>query len=93
MTTPTYKFDEESCLDEMHQYSQETYAQHYAKGKHQASEIISDNGYAEGFLMGNILNYWKRYGKKGGRNRQDILKLLHYTLLMLYAHDHIIEGD
>ena len=30
MTTPTYKFDEESYLDEMHQYIQETYAQHYA---------------------------------------------------------------
>ena len=93
MTTPTYKFDEESYLDEMHQYIQETYEQHYAKGNHQASEIIFDIGYAEGFLMGNILKYWKRYGKKGGRNRQDILKMLHYTLLMLYAHDHIIEGD
>lgn len=90
---PDFKFDEGSYIDELHSYIEDTYEQHYAKGKHQATEIIFDSGYAEGFLLGNILKYWKRYGKKKGRNRQDILKMLHYTLLMLYSHDHLIKGD
>ena len=88
---PLYKFDEQTYLSEMEEYIISTYQSHYSKGKHQASEIIIDSGYSEGFYMGNILKYWKRYGNKEGKNRQDLLKIIHYTLLMLHTHDNITK--
>jgi hypothetical protein len=91
--TPVHKFLEPTYLCELQEYVDDTYSMHYAKGKYQASELIIDAGYGEGFLMGNIIKYWKRYGKKEGKNRQDLLKILHYTLIMLYTHDHITKGE
>ena len=43
------------------------------------------------FCIGNIMKYAQRYGKKGGKNRADLLKVLHYALFMLYVHDN--KGD
>ena len=37
--------------------------------------------------MGNILKYAKRYGNKEGKNRKDLLKILHYAIIMLDIHD------
>jgi len=34
-----------------------------------------------------------RYGKKKGYNRADLLKSLHYTILMLFYHDEKTEED
>ena len=33
------------------------------------------------------MKYAQRYGKKGGRNRKDLLKVIHYAIMMLYIHD------
>ena len=40
-----------------------------------------------GFTIGDIIKYASRYGKKDGRNRADLLKILHYSILALYVHD------
>ena len=37
--------------------------------------------------MGNIQKYWKRYGKKEGKNKKDLLKIIHYAIVMLHIHD------
>ena len=75
---PSFKFDEGDYVDEMHEYISSTYKEHYAKGKYQATDIILDSGHGEGFVMGNILKYWKRYGNKEGKNRkQQLLKYRH----------------
>jgi hypothetical protein len=37
------------------------------------------------------MKYVQRYGKKAGRNRQDLLKVLHYALMLLYVHDIEVE--
>ena len=44
-------------------------------------------GHGTGFCMGNIMKYAKRYGNKEGRNRKDLLKILHYGIIMLHIHD------
>jgi hypothetical protein len=36
--------------------------------------------------MGNIMKYAKRYGNKEGKNRKDLLKILHYGIIMLNVH-------
>jgi hypothetical protein len=49
--------------------------------------MIIDAGHGTGFNVGNIMKYAKRYGKKQGFNRADLLKIMHYTLIQLYVHD------
>jgi len=82
-----YKYDEGELLKEFSTYIDTTYDQHYSLNKYQSTEFIIDSGHGEGFCIGNILKYAQRYGKKGGKNRADILKVLHYGLFMLHVHD------
>lgn len=82
-----YKYNEEKLLQELKEYVDSTYSQHYAQGKIQTTEFIIDNGHGIGHTVGNIIKYAQRYGKKAGRNRKDIQKILHYALIMLYVHD------
>ena len=82
-----YKFNEYENLIALKDYVDSTYNQHYSKNKFQATEFIVDSGHGEGFCIGNILKYSQRYGKKEGKNRSDLLKVLHYALIALHVHD------
>lgn len=82
-----YKYNELELLAELQEYVNSTYEQHYAQGNIQTTEFIIDCGHGIGHTAGNIIKYSQRYGKKEGRNRKDILKILHYALIMLYVHD------
>lgn len=81
-----YKYDEDSALNEIKSYIDSTYNQHYS-GKYQATDMIIDAGHGTGFCIGNIMKYAKRYGKKDGYNKKDILKIIHYAIIQLYVHD------
>ena len=76
-----YKYDENDNILELLKYVNSTYEQHYSKNKFQATEFIIDGGHGEGFCIGNILKYAQRYGKKDGKNRKDLLKVLHLSLI------------
>ena len=83
-----YKFSEGEILEDIKEYIDKTYTSHYANGvKKQATEIIIDQGHGTGFCMGNILKYAQRYGKKEGRNKNDLLKVIHYAIKQL-SQDH-----
>ncbi len=82
-----YKYNEEVLVNELKQYIDKTYGEHYSKDKFQATEFIIDSGHGEGFCIGNIMKYAQRYGKKGGYNRQDLLKVLHYGIIAIHNHD------
>jgi hypothetical protein len=82
-----YKYDEDRLLKEFKDYIDSTYGEHYSLNKFQATEFILDAGHGDGFCIGNIMKYAQRYGKKGGYNRKDLLKVLHYGLILLYNHD------
>ena len=80
-----YKFNEE--------YIDKTYEQHYASGNIQATEFIFDSQHGAGFCIGNIIKYAQRYGKKNGQNPDDLLKIIHYAV-MLYGTEHIgLDGE
>ena len=81
----SYKFNEDNILQQIERYIDGTYERHYAQGKYQATDMIIDAGHGEGFCMGNIMKYAKRYGRKGGKNRADLMKILHYGIIMLYV--------
>jgi hypothetical protein len=82
-----YKFSEGDLSQELKDYIDSTYTQHYSKNKFQATEFIVDGGHGEGFCIGNILKYAQRYGKKDGYNRNDLMKVLHYGIIALHVHD------
>ena len=79
-----YKYNENKALVELEKYINSTYDEHYSKNKFQATEFIIDSGHGEGFCIGNIMKYAQRYGKKNGKDRRDLLKVIHYGIIALY---------
>ena len=86
-----YKYSEDQILDELKMYIDGTYTAHYSQNKFQATEFIMDSGHGEGFCIGNILKYAQRYGKKNGKDRNDLLKVIHYGIMAL--HNHNMENE
>ena len=82
-----YKFSEDKNIHLIKDHIDDTYKAHYSENKFQATEFILDSGHGTGFCIGNILKYAQRYGKKEGRNRKDLLKIIHYAIIMLHIHD------
>lgn len=82
-----YKFNEGALIQELQEYVDGTYGQHYSQNKFQATEFIIDSGHGMGFALGNVLKYAQRYGHKDGANRKDLMKILHYALIALHCHD------
>ena len=82
-----YKYNEDKALAELSKYIDATYDEHYSKNKFQATEFIIDGGHGEGFCIGNIMKFAQRYGKKGGKNRRDLLKVIHYGIIALYINE------
>ena len=82
-----YKYNEGKTLAELKEYIDSTYDEHYSKNKFQATEFIIDGGHGEGFCIGNIMKYAQRYGKKGGKNKRDLLKVIHYGIIALYINE------
>ena len=83
MSNPNYIFNEDKALKEIAEYIDNTYTQHYAQNKYQSTDFIVDSGHGEGFCVGNCIKYLQRYGKKEGKNRKDILKVIHYAIILL----------
>ncbi|AFK66297.1 gp154 [Synechococcus phage S-CBM2] len=81
-----WKYNEENLLNEMRDYISATYSQHYSADNVQTLDLIAACGDGESFCRSNILKYASRYDKKGSA-RRDIMKILHYALLLLYFND------
>ena len=82
-----YKYNENKALVELEKYINSTYDEHYSKNKFQATEFIIDSGHGEGFCIGNIMKYAQRYGKKNGKDRRDLLKVIHYGIIALHINN------
>jgi hypothetical protein len=83
-----YKYNEDVIIEELRQYITDTYRQHYSSGDDgiQTLDLIAAVGDGEPFCRSNILKYASRYDKKGTA-RRDILKVLHYAVLLLHFND------
>ena len=82
------KYNEDALLKELSDYISGTYGQHYSAGNDsiQTLDLIEACGDAEAFCRSNILKYASRYDRKGTA-RRDIIKILHYALLLLHFSD------
>ena len=88
MHTVSFKYNEDALIAELRDYIASTYGQHYSAGNDsiQTLDLIEACGDAEAFCRSNILKYASRYDKKGTA-RRDIIKILHYALLLLHFSD------
>ena len=86
-STP-FKYNEEEIVKELLDYIRGTYRQHYSAGddKIQTLDLIEACGDGEAFCRSNILKYASRYDKKGTA-RRDIIKILHYAVLLMHFND------
>tara|TARA_Y100001937_G_C6870554_1_gene220397 strand:- start:145 stop:423 length:279 start_codon:yes stop_codon:yes gene_type:complete len=80
------KYSENEILKEISEYVDNTYGAHYSVGSVQTLDLIESVGDAEAFCRGNILKYASRYDKKGTA-RKDIVKIIHYGMLLLHFYD------
>ena len=87
-TDRRYKYNEDRILKELTDYISATYNQHYSAGddKIQTLDLIDACGDGESFCRSNILKYASRYDKKGTA-RRDIMKILHYAVLLMHFND------
>ena len=83
-----YKYNEDAILEELRQYIVNTYSAHYSVGddRIQTLDLIEACGDGEAFCRSNILKYASRYDRKGSA-RRDILKILHYAVLLMNFND------
>ena len=87
-TNTKQKYSEDVIIKELKDYITRTYDQHYSAGddRIQTLDLIEACGDGEAFCRSNILKYASRYDKKGTA-RRDIMKILHYAVLLLHFND------
>ena len=91
-----YKYHEEEILKDIEEYVSKTYQGHYTGTKHefrkvQTIDLMAARDIAAQFCQANILKYGSRYGSKDGRNKTDLLKVIHYAMLLLHFDGHYGE--
>jgi hypothetical protein len=81
-----YKYSEGDILQEVKNYIDSTYGQHYVgNGDIQTVDFWESLGSLDTTARDTAIKYLARFGKKSGRNRKDLLKAIHYIILMMYA--------
>lgn len=79
------KYREKDILRDVEAYIDSTYNQHYV-GEHgiQTFDVWSALDIAPEVCRGTAIKYLMRYGKKEGYNKKDLLKAIHYIILLMY---------
>ena len=81
-----WKYEEDKTLNEIKDYISGTYQSHYTskESKTQTLDLIESIGDAEAFCRSNAIKYLSRFGKKNGKSKMDILKAIHYCVLLYH---------
>ena len=91
-----YKYHEQDILKDIEEYVSRTYQGHYTGSKHefrkvQTIDLMAARDIATDFCQANILKYGSRYGSKDGRNKTDLMNVIHYAMLLLHFDGHYGE--
>jgi len=89
MTEPTnhlWKYNEDKTLKDIEQYLSSTYLYYYTSEQYktQTLDLIESIGDAEAFTRSIAIKYLSRFGKKNGKSKLDILKAIHYCILLYH---------
>ena len=90
----THKYQEDKGIADLKSYVASTYQGHYTNKNSdvQTLDLIHSVGDAESFCRSNAIKYLSRYDKKGSA-KNDILKAMHYCLLLYYFSGNTQEPD
>ncbi len=88
-----FKYHEEEILKDIEEYVSATYRGHYTGDTHeyrnvQTIDLMAARSLASSFCQSNILKYGSRYGSKDGKNKKDLMKVIHYAMLLLHFDEH-----
>ena len=91
-----FKYHEDEILKDIHEYVSRTYQGHYTGTKHefrkvQTIDLMAARDIATDFCQANVLKYGSRYGSKNGKSKTDLLKVIHYAMLLLHFDGHYGE--
>ena len=91
-----YKYHEEEILKDIEEYVSGTYKGHYTGNSHefrkvQTIDLMASKDLAAAFCQANIIKYGSRYGNKDGKNKKDLMKVIHYAMLLLHFDGHYGE--
>lgn len=82
----TFKYGEDEVLQEAYNYIASTYGGHYSQDSGiQLFDYWESLGILQPMAAGTAIKYLARFGKKDGHNKKDLLKAIHYTILLWYA--------
>lgn len=88
------KYNEDHYFTVVQDYIKSTYGEHYALDDNiQALDVWKALGIAESACQATALKYIMRYGRKAGKNRKDLLKAMHYILLLMHFEDEAKKKD
>ena len=80
-----YRYNEDMILNEITDYVNATCSQHYVtEGELQIIDVWKSLGNLDTTARDTAIKYLGRFGKKEGNNRKDLLKAIHYIMLMMY---------
>ena len=88
-----YKYHESEIIKDIEDYVSGTYNGHYTGTKFeyrnvQTIDLMASRDLASDFCQANILKYGSRYGSKDGKNKKDLMKVIHYAMLLLHFDEH-----
>jgi hypothetical protein len=97
-TNHLWKYNEDKILKDVQDYVTGTYNSHYCGHNQdykdtQTIDLMAAKDLAAHFCQANILKYGSRYGDKDGRNKRDLLKVIHYAMLLLHFDGHYSRKD
>lgn len=79
-----YKYNEDTIIEYIQKYIDKTYAQHYVgKQGAQVIDVWKSLDIDEESFRSNIIKYAMRYKYKDGSNLKDLMKIIHYTILLI----------
>ena len=81
------KYNEDKIIAELLEYIKGTYSEHYVGKENQIQifDVYESLGSLDTTSRDTSIKYLMRYGKKAGYNKKDLLKTLHYTIILWYA--------
>ena len=91
-----FKYHEKEILKDIEEYVSGTYKGHYTGNSHeyrnvQTLDLMASKDLASSFCQANILKYGSRYGNKDGKNKKDLMKVIHYAMLLAHFDGHYGE--
>ena len=89
------KYNEDIILQKIREFIKKSYHGHYTTTKEgfSAIDIFRELSIDKDFCHANAIKYLLRYGKKQGKNQDDLYKAIHYIILLISSESDRGKGN